>query len=116
MKVAKFGGTSLANAAQIRKVCDIILADPDRRLVVVSAPGKRCPEDTKVTDLLIHCAQEYQAHGKTGPAFDKTLARFTEIVRELGLPGDVVEGIRENLRHRLESDRSHEPRYVDVLK
>lgn len=116
MKVAKFGGTSLANAAQIRKVCDIILADPDRRLVVVSAPGKRSPEDIKVTDLLIHCAQEYQAHGKTGPAFDKTLARFTEIVRELGLAGGILEKIRENLMRRLNSDREHEPRYVDVLK
>ena len=53
MKVCKFGGTSLADAAQIRKVCDIVLSDPERRLVVVSAPGKRNKADTKVTDLLI---------------------------------------------------------------
>ena len=53
MKVCKFGGSSLANAAQLNKVIDIVLADPARRIVVVSAPGKRDPGDTKVTDLLI---------------------------------------------------------------
>lgn len=51
MKVCKFGGTSLANADQIRKVTEIILSDAKRSVVVVSAPGKRNPEDTKVTDL-----------------------------------------------------------------
>ena len=57
MKVCKFGGTSMADAGQIRKVCDIILSDPARRLVVVSAPGKRSKTDTKVTDLLIALAE-----------------------------------------------------------
>ena len=41
MKVAKFGGTSMANAEQIKKACDIVLSDKERRLVIVSAPGKR---------------------------------------------------------------------------
>ena len=45
MKIAKFGGSSLADAFQIKKVCDIILSDPDRRIIVVSAPGKRNKED-----------------------------------------------------------------------
>ena len=53
MKVAKFGDSSLANANQIKKVLDIILSDSERRIIVVSAPGKRLKEDTKVTDLLI---------------------------------------------------------------
>ena len=57
MKVAKFGGSSVANASQIKKVVDLILADKDRRIVVVSAPGKRLKEDTKVTDLLITLAE-----------------------------------------------------------
>ncbi|MFK7789192.1 MAG: aspartate kinase, partial [Phycisphaeraceae bacterium] len=48
-KVAKFGGTSLASAPQIRKMQAIVLADADRRFVVPSAPGKRDPKDTKVT-------------------------------------------------------------------
>ena len=50
--VAKFGGTSLASAKQILKVKDIILADKSRRYIVPSAPGKRTPDDEKVTDLL----------------------------------------------------------------
>lgn len=56
MIVAKFGGTSLASASQIKKVCDIVTFDPERRIVVVSAPGKRDREDVKVTDMLIACA------------------------------------------------------------
>ena len=57
MKVAKFGGTSLADAKQIEKVVHIVKADPTRRIVVVSAPGKRFAGDTKVTDLLITLAK-----------------------------------------------------------
>ena len=51
-KVVKFGGSSLASAEQFKKVGDIIRADVERRYVVPSAPGKRSPRDTKVTDLL----------------------------------------------------------------
>ena len=53
MKVVKFGGSSVANAEQISKVIDIVTAEADRKIVVVSAPGKRHGDDTKVTDLLI---------------------------------------------------------------
>ena len=53
MKVAKFGGSSLANGEQIKKVTHIVKNDPDIRAVVVSAPGKRNDEDTKITDMLI---------------------------------------------------------------
>lgn len=59
MKVVKFGGTSLASAAQIKKVCDIVLSDSKRRLIVVSAPGKRFDDDIKVTDLLIDLGEKY---------------------------------------------------------
>ena len=53
MKVTKFGGSSLASAVQLRKVLDIVRSDEDRRIVIVSAPGKRFSEDVKVTDQLI---------------------------------------------------------------
>ena len=52
-KVVKFGGSSLADAGQFRKVASIIHADEDRIYVVPSAPGKRFPTDAKVTDMLI---------------------------------------------------------------
>ncbi|MDY7028084.1 MAG: aspartate kinase, partial [Spirochaetota bacterium] len=55
MKVCKFGGSSVADAAQIRKVQRIVEEDPNRRLVVVSAPGKRSSSDEKITDLLYLC-------------------------------------------------------------
>ncbi len=53
LKVVKFGGSSLADAAQFRKVADIVRGDASRRYVVASAPGKRNPHDEKVTDLLL---------------------------------------------------------------
>ena len=40
MKVVKFGGSSLASGEQLQKVYDIVTSDPDRKIVVVSAPGK----------------------------------------------------------------------------
>ena len=53
MKVAKFGGSSVSNAKQIKKVLDIVNGDPERKIIIVSAPGKRSNDDTKTTDLLI---------------------------------------------------------------
>ena len=55
LKVVKFGGSSLADAAQFKKVAQIIRSDPARRYVVASAPGKRDSHDEKVTDLLLQC-------------------------------------------------------------
>lgn len=59
--VAKFGGTSVADAAQLRKISSIIRSNPERRFIVVSAPGKRFPEDRKVTDLLLDCFEKASA-------------------------------------------------------
>ena len=52
VKAAKFGGSSVAGPEQFRKVRDIVLSDPDRKIVVISAAGKRDSEDHKITDLL----------------------------------------------------------------
>ncbi|HLS06906.1 MAG TPA: aspartate kinase, partial [Bacillota bacterium] len=59
MNVVKFGGSSLADAAQIQKVGNIIKTNQDRKFVVVSAPGKRDDYDEKVTDLLIKLGEAY---------------------------------------------------------
>ena len=53
LKVLKFGGSSLADADQFRKVAEIVKSEPERRYVVASAPGKRNSDDIKVTDLLM---------------------------------------------------------------
>ena len=55
IKVLKFGGSSLADASHFRAVADIVKAEPERRYVVASAPGKRTGRDIKVTDLLYSC-------------------------------------------------------------
>ncbi len=98
--VAKFGGTSLADAAHFRKIKEIVAQDPDRRILVVSAPGKRFPEDIKITDLLIACYEK----ASRGEAFDAELegvaGRFGEILSDLGLAFPLEEEIR-SLKSRL---------------
>ena len=85
VKVVKFGGSSLADAEQFKKVRDIILSDPSRRYVVPSAPGKRFKEDDKVTDLLYTC-YNLSAQGESfEEVFDKIVERYDSIVNELGV-------------------------------
>ena len=85
LKVCKFGGSSVAGAEQFRKVRDIVLSDPSRRVVVISAAGKRTSDDHKLTDLLYLC----HAHLTYGVACSDILAairsRFVSIRDELGL-------------------------------
>ncbi len=85
IKVAKFGGTSLASAPQIRKMQDIVRADPDRRFVVPSAPGKRSGQDTKVTDLLYLCHDLASKGLSFDDAWDPVCERYRTIVAELGV-------------------------------
>lgn len=116
MKVSKFGGTSLANAEQISKVCDIIVSDPDRRLIVVSAPGKRSKEDTKVTDLLISCADAALRSDDIKAPLDKVIGRFKEIASDLGLSSEIIDTIRNDLEVRLSGNKTDKGRFMDALK
>ena len=116
MKVAKFGGTSLANAEQIKKVCDIILSDCDRRIIVVSAPGKRDKQDTKVTDLLIACANKQLSTGNAAAELEAVVKRFKDIADDLKLGDGVIQEIREDLEERLTLDTSHEGMFMDAMK
>ena len=116
MIVAKFGGTSLASASQIKKVCDIVTFDPERRIVVVSAPGKRDREDVKVTDMLIACANASLEKRNAADEFNAVVARYAEIASGLGLSGDIVNTIADDIRERLNSDISNQGKYIDNLK
>ena len=116
VKVAKFGGTSLADAGQILKVCGIVKADPARRIVVVSAPGKRNPKDTKVTDLLIALAEARLADRPAEAELGAVLGRFADIRRDLDLPEAALAAIERDLRARMESDRSNRGLFLDLLK
>ena len=105
LKAVKFGGSSVAGAEQFKKVKSIIEADPSRRIVVVSAAGKRSADDHKLTDLLYLC----HAHLTYGVSCDEIMQtieqRFEEIRSALGLSYDVKGGM-EALRARLNRDMS----------
>lgn len=80
--VAKFGGTSVADAAQFRKIRDIVLNSPDnleRRFIVVSAPGRRFPGDQKVTDLLLACYEKASAGKSFSADLEQIRMRYREI-------------------------------------
>ena len=85
VKVVKFGGSSLASADQFRKVKDIIKADPDRRFVVPSAPGKRHSADTKVTDMLYSCYALAEQDADFDDALSAIKKRYIEIIDGLGM-------------------------------
>ena len=86
---AKFGGSSLASAAQFRKVGAILAADPARRFVVASAPGKRDSGDTKVTDMLYRCYDLAAGGEDFRPVLAQIRERYADIARELGVRFDL---------------------------
>ena len=96
--VCKFGGTSVATAAQIRKVESILRADGRRRLVVPSAPGKCHSGDRKITDLLYTCHQLADQGLSIAEPFAIIRDRYLEIAEESGVPtglaADAVEEVR----------------------
>lgn len=105
IKVCKFGGTSMADAAAINRVADIVLADDSRRYVVVSAPGKRTKDDIKITDLLYACHREAKETGSCARSFALIRERFLGICRDLGLDIDMAAVLDET---EAEIDRNTE--------
>ena len=102
MKVVKFGGSSLADANQFRRVADIVKADPARRYVVASAPGKRFKDDDKVTDMLYHCYELVRQGKDIGEYYSKICDRYNSIIEELGLDFNIsgeLDYIRNAIEH-----------------
>ena len=89
LKVVKFGGSSLADAEHFRQVADIIKADPARRFVVASAPGKRFSADIKVTDMLYTCYNMIRNHEDITEYYQKIKDRYNGIIADLGLDFDI---------------------------
>ena len=85
LKVTKFGGSSMADAGQYKKVRDILLADPARKVVVVSAAGKRDKHDHKITDLLYLCYSHVKYGVDCDRIFQMIAERYIGIRNELGL-------------------------------
>ena len=102
VKVVKFGGSSLADAGQIKKAAAIIKSDENRRFVVPSAPGKRFKEDIKVTDMLYACYEKAALGEDFTADFDNIKKRYNDIIADLGLDLSLekqFEQIRNNLAH-----------------
>lgn len=101
IKVAKFGGSSVADGIQLTKTKQIIDADPNRRYIVVSAPGKRFDGDNKITDLLYLCKTHMEHNLPYDQIFQVVADRFMAVEINLGIQVDLLrcfDEIKENLK------------------
>ncbi|GEN57221.1 aspartokinase 3 [Halolactibacillus alkaliphilus] len=115
MKVAKFGGSSVANAEQLKKVANIIQSDADRKIIVVSAPGKRNSDDIKVTDLLIDLGEAYRLGQSHEQELQRVVDRFEAILEELHLSKDVLHDIQTRVR-KIFNDGNDLATKLDAIK
>ena len=107
IKVAKFGGSSLADVEHFRQVEKIVRADPERRFVIVSAPGKRFSEDTKVTDMLYACYDKVRNGQNIDEIFNKICDRYNSIIEGLGLDFNIsgaLEYVKNAMLHHSGQD------------
>ena len=107
LKVAKFGGSSMADEKQFAKVRQIVQSDPARRVVVVSAAGKRDRKDHKLTDLLYLCYAHLQYGVSCDSVFQMISDRYTGIRDALGLKTD-IEGELSALREKMDDGISQD--------
>ena len=102
LKVTKFGGSSMADAGQYKKVRDILMADPERKIVIVSAAGKRFSGDHKLTDLLYLCYSHVKYGVDCSPIFEMITSRYLEIRDELNVDLNLEEDFAK-LKKQLDS-------------
>ena len=103
IKAVKFGGTSLSHAEQMKKAAEIVHADKERRIITVSAPGKRFPQDEKITDLLYRM-DEAKTREEKEKIFSVIRERLDTIIRELHLSLDFEEEYREMREGKISGD------------
>src|SRR5690625_2905809 len=106
MKVAKFGGSSVASATQIKKVGSIIQSDPELQIIVASAAGKRNYVDYKVTDLLLNLGHAYVNDDLYDDAYNKIMARFEDIIHNLNISDAILNDIKQSIDSILTNDMS----------
>ncbi len=107
VKVAKFGGSSVADGIQLTKTREIIEHDPDRRYIVVSAPGKRYEGDSKITDILYLCKTHIDHNLPYDQLFQVVCDRYMAVEINLGVKVDLMkyfDEIRENLKKNPSAD------------
>lgn len=120
-KVCKFGGSSLAEFDQVRKVLDIVTSDPSRRIVVVSAPGDRLSvkdaggKDIKVTNLLVSAVEAHDIQTAYHGYIDEVVSRYDEIRRGFDLPDELTDEIRADFEARLDTTGLDDERFKDLI-
>ena len=107
MIVCKFGGSSLCEASQFRKVKSIMTSDENRKVIVCSAAGKRNKKDNKITDLLYLCYAHLQYGVDFEPLFELIASRFRSIVEELQVDLDLDQPLNE-LKEKMRSGISQD--------
>ncbi|TYS50937.1 aspartate kinase [Bacillus infantis] len=116
MKVVKFGGSSLASGRAVEKVFEIAAADESRKIIVVSAPGKRFPEDEKVTDMLIDCGIYALEKEGVPPKLEKIVERYSRIAAELGLGAEAEEEVRGRLLDTMATGKERPEYFLEKVK
>ncbi|RAI82745.1 aspartate kinase [Macrococcoides goetzii] len=116
MIVCKFGGSSVANTQQIKKILNIINQNEQRKIVIVSAPGKRYAEDVKVTDLLIQLYDKVLLSEKYDNELNDILHRFESIEDELGLTTSLTPLFKTQLLDLIQNYNNQPLRLLDALK
>lgn len=109
MKVAKFGGSSLANAEQFTRVASIVKNDPSRKFIVVSAPGKQFEQDMKITDLFIQLGANLDNNAHVCKQIETIMQRFLKIIKGLKLPLNIAGDIKQRIHAVIESAQ---PKFV----
>lgn len=115
MKVTKFGGSSVSNAEQIKKVLDIVNSDEARKIVVVSAPGKRDKDDVKTTDLLIRLYEKVIERLDYTSKKEEIIQRYKDIINELNMSDTLLKTIDETLENYIATLRKKPSRLLDAL-
>ena len=115
MKVAKFGGSSVSTAEQIKKVLTIVNEDPERKIIIVSAPGKRHNDDIKTTDLLIRLYEKVLNKLNYESKKQEIIQRYADIVEELGIGNDILITINDTLEEYIKHLSDKPNRLYDAL-
>ncbi|MFC7060574.1 aspartate kinase [Halobacillus seohaensis] len=116
MKVVKFGGSSVADANQLKKVTEIIKSDAERKVIVVSAPGKRHSKDSKTTDLLIALGESIQVNVQNQVIYDQVINRFASIIKELELDEVILDQIQKRIDDSCQLIKTDIDRGMDAIK
>ncbi|MBE9428596.1 aspartate kinase [Staphylococcus epidermidis] len=115
MKVAKFGGSSVSNAKQIKKVLKIVNDDPERKIIIVSAPGKRSSDDIKTTDLIIRLYEKVINNIDYQHKKHEIIQRYADIVEELDMDRDILTTIDETLEKHIRELKDKPARLYDAI-